>query len=300
MKNILMIVMLGISTMVMAKDVKIIIPYSPGGATDRVARIIETQLQGGPYRFVFEYRLGAGGAVAANSMVASQDGTVLMVASTALVTAGLIQPSVVRYDVNRDFVLVHYVGTEPLLLVVKSDGEIQNFADLIQQSQTKIMPFGSSGIGTSSHIAGAILAKQQPNFIHVPYKSASKALVDLVSGDLAWVFDSESTISSWLADNKLRPLAVYANKRLKKFPDIPTVKELGFNDHHIYRWHALVANKTADREILRFVQDRLRSLEFENKIMALGIELSHKIDPQQFFQIETRNAKTLIEQLDLR
>lgn len=295
MKILLTLLLLMTATLLQATELKLVVPYSPGGSSDRVARLIEQELTDSKYKVIIEYRLGAGGSVAANYVASVRNETVLFMASTGLVTA-----TNVNYNVETDFVLVDYIGTDPLLLVVKSDGTIRTFKDLIVQSREKFLPYGSAGIGTSSHIAAAIVSKNNSNFIHVPYKGSAAALTDLLSGNILWEFDSHASIGEFITSGRIKPIAVYGKNRMSAYPTIPTLKELGYNDYGIYRWHALVANRDADPQVIQYINDRLNRAEFKQKIQDLHIDTVKPAHVNRFFQHEANQARQLFQGIKLQ
>lgn len=295
MKLLLTLLFLFVTTLAQASDLRLVIPYSPGGPADRIARIIERELADGPYKIVVEYRLGAGGAIAANTVAATRGETVLMMASTGLITA-----TGINYNVETDFVLVDYIGTDPMLLVVKNDGIIKDFRELIAYTRNHTVPYGSGGIGTSSHIAGAIVAQNNPNFIHVPYKGSAAVLTDLLSGTVRWAFDSNASVSEFITSGRLLPLAVYGKNRMPAYPNVPTLKELGYNDYGIYRWHAVVANRDADPQVINYVKNRLNQPTFKQKIQALQIDILKPAYVDRFFQHEAAQARQLFQGIKLQ
>lgn len=299
MKKILIIFLTVISFNVFAKEVKVIIPYSAGGPTDRVTRTILKYLNDSTYKFIPEYKLGAGGIVAANFVASSKDETILMVTSNALVTSPMLTDTS-TYDLEKDFNLIEFLGIEPLFLVVKSNSEINSFKDFINASKKENMPYGSAGVGTSGHISSAIISQNNNNFIHVPYKGSAGIVIDLLNGQLKWILDSEINIGSFLKDGKLKPIAVYSNKRLSEYPQIPTIKELGIDDKNFYRWHILVSNKNADRGVLRYVQQKLNDPILKKELENIGLDLSDKPKVQNFFVIEHNKMKNIIKTIDIK
>ena len=239
--------------------------------------------------------MGAGGAIAANTVAATRGETVLMMASTGLITA-----TGINYNVETDFVLVDYIGTDPMLLVVKNDGIIKDFRELIAYTRNHTVPYGSGGIGTSSHIAGAIVAQNNPNFIHVPYKGSAAVLTDLLSGTVRWAFDSNASVSEFITSGRLLPLAVYGKNRMPAYPNVPTLKELGYNDYGIYRWHAVVANRDADPQVINYVKNRLNQPTFKQKIQALQIDILKPAYVDRFFQHEAAQARQLFQGIKLQ
>ena len=158
-----------ISANIYAKEVKVVIPYTAGGPNDAISRLVVKYLNTeNRYRFIPEYRLGAGGLVAINHVIASKNETAIMVISNALVALPITTPTA-NYIPDKDLQLVEYLGQEPLVVVVKNDGKINSFKDLQKQSATQTMPYGTAGIGSSQYLTSIVVANNNPNMIHFYY-----------------------------------------------------------------------------------------------------------------------------------
>lgn len=298
MKKLLFALLTVVSLNSFAKEVKLVIPYSIGGPTDRVSRILIKHLSNDQYKFIPEYKLGAGGALAANHVASVKDETTLMVTSNALISSPLLS-TITTYDLEKDFILIDYLGTEPLLIAVKTDSKINNFKDFIQASNTESMPYGSAGVGTSGHIGSVIVSQNNKNHIHVPYKGSAGIVVDLLNGQLKWILDSDMNIGSFIADSRIKPIAVYARKRVTTYPTVPTLKELGFDDRNFYRWHILVANKSADKNILNYVQEKLKDTSLRAELAKLGLD-TDKPNLNNFFRDEYSKTDKIIKDLNIK
>jgi tripartite-type tricarboxylate transporter receptor subunit TctC len=285
MKKIILSLLLFCSFSLSATEIKIIIPYSAGGPTDRVTRTIVKHLNNENYKFIPEYKLGAGGIVAANQVAASKNETVLMVTSNAIVNAPVLSPSIVNYNLDKDFVFIDYLGTEPLLLVVKNDSKINSINDFIKSNNSP-MSYGTAGIGTSGHIASVILSQNNKNHVHIPYKGSANVVLDLINGNLQWLLDSELNVGAFIESGKLKPIAVYANKRISTFSKTPTISESVINDRQFYRWHIILANKEADKEVIKYVAKKLQDPDVKNDLIKLGLDIT-KPNLQNFFSNET-------------
>jgi tripartite-type tricarboxylate transporter receptor subunit TctC len=281
-----------------AKEVKLVIPYSVGGPTDRVSRILIKHLSNDQYKFIPEYKLGAGGALAANHVAAIKDETTLMVTSNALISSPLLS-NITTYDLEKDFILVDYLGTEPLVIAVKADSKINNFKDFLQAGDKESMPYGSAGIGTSGHIGSVIVSQNNKNHIHIPYKGSAGIVVDLLNGQLKWVLDSDMNIGTFISDGKIKPIAIYARKRVVGYPSVPTLKELNINDRNFYRWHILVANKSADRNILNYVQEKLKDSSLRAELAKIGLD-TDKPNLNNFFRDEYSKTDKIIKDFDIK
>jgi tripartite-type tricarboxylate transporter receptor subunit TctC len=281
-----------------AKDIKLIVPYSPGGSTDQVARLLASKLSTPDYNFVIDYRLGAAGSVAANHVADTKNETVVMITSNGFIGNPIIN-STERYNVERDFIFVGYLGAEPLIVVAPVDKQIKDFRSFLNASRTRSMPYGSAGIGSSGHLTCAIIAGQNTNFLHIPYKGGSAVLVDLLAGHIAWMADSESVLGPYINSNKVKPLAVFYNKRLARYPTVPTVKESGINDRDFYRWHIMVANNAADPAVIGYLQERLRDPAIKAAIETLGIDTAPIKNSDKFLKTETVKLQRIIQDFNI-
>jgi tripartite-type tricarboxylate transporter receptor subunit TctC len=291
MKKILLLLLFAVST-VSARDIRLIVPFSPGGSSDQVARVLEPLLSNSDYTFVIEYRLGAGGSVAADHVARTRDETVVMVITPGLIGNPIINGSS-NYNVMRDFVLVQHIGIEPLLVVTSKKSGIANYKKFEEASRTQIMPYGSAGTGTSSHISAAIIANNNTNLFNVPYKGSSAVLADLITNRVTWTVDSDIVLGPHM-ENSLTPIAVYARRRMPKYPTVPTLKELKINDQDFYRWHIMVANATADPAVIAHLQERFRSAKVIGAIEALGIDATPIANPDSFFKNETVKLQRIV------
>jgi tripartite-type tricarboxylate transporter receptor subunit TctC len=293
MKKILILFCLLCST-AYARDIRLIVPYSAGGSTDRLARILSVKLSSPEYNFIIDYRLGAAGSVAANYVADNKNETVLMITSNGVIGNPLINQTD-KYNIEKDFVFVGYLGAEPLMLVVNANGKIKNFQDFVQQSKTQKMAYGSSGIGSSSHLTGAIIANNNPNFIHIPYKGGASAVADFLAERIVWMNESASGIGVYIESGKVKPIAVAYYKRLADYPEVPTLRELKINDRSFYRWHVMVANASADPNIVKYLQKRLEEPSIKATINSLGIDATPIKHPETFFKNETVKLQQIIQ-----
>lgn len=293
MKKLILILLLAVTQAHAARDIKIIVPYSAGGSTDRVARELVPLLHNSEYNFIIDYKLGAAGSVAANYVAQTKKETVLMVTSNGLVGNPILSQTQ-TYDLDKDFILVGYLGTEPLLLVVNSQTRISTFAEFLNFSKTSPMPYGSGGVGTSAHLIGAIISNNNPNMFHVPYKGGVAVVADIIGGNLKWTIESNSALWGYVDEKRLTALAVSGNRRLAQYPNVPTLREVGVDDRHFYRWHILVSNSQADPEVLKYLNRRLSLPEVQRKIEEIGLDPTQPLHIKTFFKTETEKTQKII------
>ena len=298
MKKLVAVLLLCLSTSVFSKDIKIILPFSPGGPNDRIGRLLGKVLNNPEYNFVFEYKLGAGGGIANSYVAGIKNETVLLVTSQGLISNTLLTNNF-EYNLERDFVLVDYIGSEPLMLLVKSESKINSFRDLLEQGKTEYMPYGSGGVGSNQHIASAIVAGTNKNFTHIPYKGSSTLIIDLMSEQFKWMIDSDLNVSGFIKDKKIKPIAVYFNKRLPQYPDTPTLKELGFDDKNFYRWHILVANSSADPVLINYIRQKMSDPLVRKEFESLQLDTTRPKNLNNFFKDESSKIQNILKETKL-
>lgn len=276
----------------LAKDIKLVVPLAPGGSSDKVARVIQNHFANSKYTFAVEYRLGAGGVVAFDHLATVKNETVFLVGSVSLV-ASFLAGQDIKYNVAQDFILVDYIGAEPMIMVVRNDGAVSNFKDFERVSKNQLMPVGMSGVGTTNGLAATIISRGNKNIDQIPYKGLAPILTDLLGGSIKWTVDSDLTLSGFIESNKIRPIAVISTNRLKKYPTVPTLLEVGIDDLGLRRWHVLIANKAADPEIVSFVKQKLSEDSVRAEFQNFGFE-TPSVDLSTFFQGETLKIKRII------
>lgn len=212
------------------RPVRLVVPYPPGGATDVVARLLAAKLSDGLRRQVIvENRPGAGATLGTEQVArGAADGyTLLMTAFPSITTAPLVNPNV-RYEPIEDFTHLALLGTFPNGLVVRADSEFRSLADLIAQAKANPgkVTYGSAGPASSGHVTGLLLARLADiDIVHVPYKGAAPAFLDLLAGQITADFDGMINASRQAQAGKVRLIAVTSEKRLATHPDLPTLAE---------------------------------------------------------------------------
>ena len=215
------------------KPITMIVPYPPGGATDVIGRVLGQQLSinlGAPV--VIENRTGAAGNIGAQAAAqAKPDGyTLLMGALTSHSINAVLQPGVVKYNLQKDFAPVSIVGVVPLVLVVTPSvpaQTVQGFIDLARAKPGDIS-FASAGNGSPQHLAGELFKLvTRTDMLHVPYKGSGPALVDLIGGQVQSMIETVPAAMPQIKAGKLRPLMVAARERVPTLPDVPSAAEAG-------------------------------------------------------------------------
>jgi tripartite-type tricarboxylate transporter receptor subunit TctC len=227
------------------KSVRVMVGASPGGGTDLIARALAEKYQtifGLP--FVVENRPGASNTIAADlTAQAEPDGHTLLVATT---TGQAIAPHLLklRFDPLTDLVPVALILTVPNVLVVNNDVPAKSVEELVAllKSDPDKFSYGSSGVGSTQHMAGEAFAHALDlPLVHVPYKGSAQAQTDLMGGQIQMMFDTTSSAIGAISSGKVRPLAVMSPARSPQLPDVPTLAEAGFPGVEMTTWYGLFA-----------------------------------------------------------
>ena len=225
------------------KSIRLVVPFTPGGATDIVARLIGAQLTrqlGQPT--VVENRAGAGGTVGSDAVAkAPADGYTLVVSNIAAHGAGPAITRTIPYDADRDFTHIALIGTIANALVVNPTLPARNLAEFLDYARRHPgLFYGSGGRGTSAHLSGELLrAMTGIDFVHVPYRGAAPAMADLIGGQIPAVFDAIGSIAPAVRAGKLRMLAVTSPQRSPAMPDVPTIAEAGVPGYEATSWFGI-------------------------------------------------------------
>lgn len=233
------------------KPVKLLVGFNPGGATDQLARLYASKLtQKLGQSFVVDNRAGAGGNIAVDVVAkAPADGyTLVMAANYIAVNAALKRNP---YDWKRNLAPVALIASTPNLLVVPVASKLNSVDDLVKSARQAPLTFGSTGVGTSIHLAGELFKVMAGiNMTHVSYRGIVQAEVDLMGGSLDLMFGSISTAAPLVESGRLRALAVTGKKRSKFLPNIPTLDEAGLRGFDVEATYMVVAPANTPAEVV--------------------------------------------------
>jgi tripartite-type tricarboxylate transporter receptor subunit TctC len=229
-----------------SRPITIVIPFTPGASADTLQRIVARKVSEDTGQIiVVESRPGGGGAIGASVVKqAAPDGHTLFQANAGTHAVNQWLYATLPYDPVKDFRPITLMWGFPQLLAVPLDSPAKSVAELVALAATKPggLSFASQGTGSGGHLAGEMLKKQTgANMVHVPYRGAGPAALDLAAGRVDFFFVSYSSLLPFLQAGKVRVLAVTAPKRLAALPDAPTMQEAGFASIHLDTWFGLVA-----------------------------------------------------------
>lgn len=229
------------------KPIRIVVPFSPGGGTDLIARAMGVAMgQDLGQAVVVDNRPGGGTIIGTDNVAkSSPDGYTLVMATFAHAVNPSLQPKL-PYATDKAFAPVMLVGRSPNVLVVRADSPYKTVQDVIAAAKAKPgqVSFASQGPGTSAHLAGELfksLAKVDLN--HIPYKGAGPAITDLLGGQVDLMFATASAVGNLLESGKLRALGVTSAQRSAS-PDlakVPTIAESGVPSYVAESWYGLFA-----------------------------------------------------------
>jgi tripartite-type tricarboxylate transporter receptor subunit TctC len=264
------------------RPVRVVVPFSPGGSVDIVARVVGQELgKALGHTIVVENRAGATGNIGMEAAAKSPpDGYTLLMASSPLaVNASLFRH--LAFDPVKDFSPIALVALQPNVLMVNRSVPATTVGELIAYAKANpgILNFGSSGAGASQHLAGELFQRRAGiEMVHVPYKGGAPAMTALLAGDVQLVFEPIPSASQHLRSGQLRALAVTTLKRTTSLPDLPTIAEAGLPGYESRGWIGLVAPAGTPRGIVerlnQTVVSIVRSPEIAARLTEMGLEVT--------------------------
>ncbi len=237
------------------RPVRVLIPSTPGGSVDTLARTIGPKLaERWGQQFIVDNRPGAGGAIAAEIVAkAPPDGYLLMLGTIAALATNLSLQKKLPYDPVKDYAPVSLVATQNLMLVVHPSVPAKTVKELVRfaKAQPGKLSFASAGNGTGSHLSGELFRQIAGlDILHIPYKGVQPAMVDVMGGQVAMNFPTILSALPHVNSGRVRALAVTGSKRTRAAPDLPTMQEAGIKDYESMTWYAIVAPAGTPQDIV--------------------------------------------------
>jgi tripartite-type tricarboxylate transporter receptor subunit TctC len=235
-------------------QVRIVVPFPPGGATDVLGRVLSQQLQAlWGQTVISDYRPGAAGLIGTRQVIASPaDGYTLLMASTGAILA-LAGGQSGAFDVTRELAPVSMIAAPPYIVVVNPSVPVRNAAELIAYAKANPgkLSFGSSGAGSASHLSGALFQQMTgTEMLHVPYRGTGPAVTDLLGGRIEVMFSPALVVTPHIAAGTLRVIGTTGPARSALFPDFPTIAETGLPGYQSLGWFGLFAPAGTPREVV--------------------------------------------------
>ena len=273
------------------KPIKLMVPFTPGGGTDILARMMAPKLtEKLGVSVVVENMPGAAGAIAAQYTArAEPDGSTLMVGSTSEIG---INPSLypkLPYNVARDFAPVTPLASTPMVLVVHPSSSIKSAKDLVTMALANPgkVNFASAGIGSGAHLAAELfLYETQTKMAHIPYKGVGAAIADIIGSQRDLVLFTTLPSATPLArSGKLRVVAVSTKERVSVMPEVPTVIESGVSGYVMEYWYGLIAPAAVSpdfrKRIHAMASDILRQPDMVANLSKQGLQPTYR-SPEEF------------------
>lgn len=291
-----------------SQQLRIIVPYPPGGTTDTMARMTGQKLAELTGQIaIIENRPGAGGNIGTQAVaLAPRDG--LTVGISAVNTFS-INPHLTKrplYDVLKDLEPVCLIGFMPNIIVVNPSVPAQSLAELIALAKKAPISFSSPGSGTSLHLAGELLNERAGiSILHVPYKGDMPALQDVLGGRVEVMFANLPGAIEHVRAGKLRPIAITSARRSALLPNVPTVQEQGVSPFDVSAWFLFFAPAGIPAEQMNTLtglfRKALQQPDLREKLERLGIDVQ-PLPPQEVKALMAADSKRygeLIRKLNL-
>lgn len=273
-----------------SKPIRLVVPFTPGGSTDILARMVGQKLSDAfSQQVIIDNRPGAGGNIGVEIVAKSQpDGYTLVMGHIG--TFG-VNPSLyarLPYDPIKDFQPITLVAMVPNLMSVNPKLAAKSVKELVALARAKpgTLNFGSGGNGSAAHLAGEyfkLLTKT--DIVHIPYKGTAPAITDLIAGNISMTITGVPPQLAHIKSGRLQPLGVASAKRLPLFPDLPTIAEAGVPGYEATQWYGVLAPAKTPRPIVaRLHAEIVKSLQSEDAKKRLAADAAEPVGntPEQF------------------
>lgn len=262
------------------RPVRMIVPFPPGGSTDVLSRVIAERLgQALGQQVVVENRPGSAGNVGVNGIArAEPDGYTIGVSTIGPLSAHVTLYRSLPFDPRTDFTYLADIYEIPNIFVVPMTHPARSIQDWIAWARTRpagTVSFGTPGVGTTGHLGTEFFARRVGlNLLHVPYRTGSVAVQDLIAGRIDFMFDNLPTIIGQIQGNQIRALAVSTGQRWPGFSDVPTMIEGGVADFDVTSWSGMLAPRGIPGEIAQRLTAELIKIgedpSFRERYLGMG------------------------------
>jgi len=275
-----------------ARAVRLIVPFSAGGAADVPARILTQRMSEAlGQQVIVDNRPGLGSAIGAEAAAkAAPDGyTLFMISNTHFVTAALHQH--LPYDALNDYTPITQVTSAPNILIVHPSLPVKTVKDLVALAKAKPrkIDYASSGNGSTQHLTGALFCKMAGiEMTHIPYRGSGQVTADLLGGQVMVAFPGIAGMLPHIKSGRLRALGVTSARRSPELPDIPTIAEAGVKGYEMVAWFGLAAPKALPRDVQMKLHGELmrvlKNPDFQKSLAAVGQEPAWQDTPERFHE----------------
>ena len=283
-----------------ARPVRLIIPFSAGGAADVPGRVLTPRLSEVlGQQVVIENRPGAGSTIGAEAAAkAPADGyTLFMISNTHFVSAALHKK--LAYDPLNDYTPVTQITSAPNVLVVHPSLPAKNVKELVALAKARPgqIDYASSGNGSTQHLTGALFCSMAGiRMTHIPYRGSGPVTADLLGGQVQVAFPGIAGMLPHIKTGRLRALGVTGARRSPELPEVPTIAEAGVKGYEMVAWFGLAGPKALPRDIqMKLHGDVLRVIkapDMQKSLIAVGQEPAWQEAPERFFEfLKVESAK---------
>jgi len=261
------------------KPIRLVVPFTPGGSTDILARAIGQELtKAWGQAVVVENVPGAGGSLGADKVAkAAPDGYTLLMGHIGTLAVNPSLYPALPYDPIRSFAPVAWVARVPNVLVVNPQVAARSVKELVALAKSRPgqLNYGSGGNGSAANLATEYFKLQTgASLLHIPYRGTAPAVNDLIGGQIQVLFTGAPAVLGPIKNSQLRAIAVSSPQRLPALPDLPTVAEAGYKDFEADQWYGVVAPAGTSREIVARLNAQinlsLNSAELKTRLVNEG------------------------------
>jgi tripartite-type tricarboxylate transporter receptor subunit TctC len=216
----------------------------------------------------------------------------------------------IPYNAATDFSPITYLGYVPNVLAINPSTPANTVSELVALAKAKPgqLTYGSSGIGSTQHLAGALFGKiENVSINHVPYKGSGQAIIDLLAGQITMNFDTLPPLLEQIKSGKLRALAVSTPKRLPQLPNVPTFIEVGIQGFDVTNWYSIMGPKGMSQETVNKLDKAVKTAMSDPSIKATldsqGLQVSGPANPesfQVFIKVELDKYSKLVKELNIK
>jgi tripartite-type tricarboxylate transporter receptor subunit TctC len=287
--------------------VTLVVGQAPGGTTDTLARLLAEKL--GPKlgrNVIVDIKAGAGGTIAAGAVArAKADGNTLLFTASGHSTNPFLV-SGLPFDTAKDFTAVGLIAATPYLLVAASGFPAKSVAELVRlvKANPAQGTVAVTALGSSPHIAAALFRRMSGADLElVAYKGSSQAIPDVISGRVPIAFDNIALMGPYIADGRLRPLAITSKQRAASYPDVPTMIESGYAGFDIVGWFGVMAPAATPPAVLDALSRAIVEIKADPAFIAsvakLGAQMipGDRRDAEAFVQADLRKMGATIKEL---
>jgi tripartite-type tricarboxylate transporter receptor subunit TctC len=264
------------------KPITVVVPYGAGGSADSRSRQLAQKMSlilKQP--FVVDNKPGAGGNIGTEFVAkAPPDGYTIGMGNFAPLAVNKALFGTLRYDPEIDLSPIILIEKGPLILVVNPNSQYKSIQDIVTAAKTKpgTLTFSSGGIGGSHQLSAELFMQNAGiQMIHVPYKSGSAALTDLMAGNVDMMFDQMYSAVPSIRADILRPIAITSKKRSPLFPNVPSFAELGFPKVEVLNWQGFIAPAGTPKPIIdklnKAANEALKDPQLRELMLSQGNEI---------------------------